>query len=94
MKFETARTIVKAFLVGAGALCLLALITGSGSSTGTYLTMAALACLILCVFFALTCVKCPYCGSRIFRKLLVVKVCPHCHRDLVSGTKVKGRKGR
>ncbi len=94
MKFETARKAVKLFLAGGIAFCIIALIMGSKTQLGTVCTFIALGCIVLCLFVAITCVKCPYCGTRIFRNLLVVKVCPHCKRDLVSGTKVKGSKKR
>lgn len=33
--------------------------------------------------------RCPYCGKRIMMGVLTVKACPSCHRNLVSGKKVK-----
>lgn len=93
MRFERARFVIKGLLIAGITLCVLALIVQSGSPVlGFYLTMGGLICVVLCLFFTFTCMKCPFCGKRIIRNALVVKVCPHCRRDLVSGTKVKNKK--
>lgn len=91
--FEKARSILKVFMAMAAALCILGLILNSSSETAAlYATVGAIICMAVGLFVLLTFGKCPYCGRRIFRNCLVVKSCPHCHRDLVSGLKTKGKK--
>ena len=93
--FEKARAILKVFLALAAVLCVLGLILNSSSeSAAAAATVGAVICVALGLFVLLTFGKCPYCGRRIFRNCLVVKACPHCHRDLVSGLKTKGKKKR
>lgn len=93
MKFETARTLVKVTLGGAVAFALVALVTSTNGSAATdYLMVGAIACIILCLFFVITGVKCPYCGKRIIQNCLRVKICPHCYRNLATGEKQKSRK--
>ena len=93
MKFETAKTVVKGTLLAGVLLCVIALfVQKSMPGLGMMLTFAGMGCVIVCLFFVITAMKCPYCGKRIFRNCLVVKVCPHCRRDLASGLKVKSKK--
>ncbi len=96
MKFETAKILVKGFLA-AGIVCsLLALFMGQVGSTmaSMYLGMGSLGCILMCLFFVLTGLKCPWCGKRIIRRCLALKTCPHCHRNLATGMKSKGKKSR
>ena len=93
MKLERTRLVVKGLLVAGILVCVVALFVQSANATlAAYLTILGVACVVLCLFFVITCMKCPYCGKRIFKNCLVVKVCPHCRRNLVSGTKVKNKR--
>lgn len=93
MKFSTAKNLVKGFLIAGIACCVAALITQTNASViSYYLAMGAIGCIIMCIFFACTGLKCPYCGSRLIRNCLVIKVCPHCRRHLTTGEKVKNKK--
>lgn len=98
LSFERARTLVKMILCFAFVLCIIALVLmynfGEDLAVANTLVVAAVVCLAGAVAFAVAFLKCPYCGSRIFRKALRVTACPHCHRDLVSGLKVKPGKKR
>ncbi|MCD8017150.1 MAG: hypothetical protein LUE97_05015 [Oscillospiraceae bacterium] len=98
MSFETARNIVKVVLCFAFVLCIIALIimynVGEDSAIASSLVVVAVICLAAAIVFAAAFLKCPYCGSHIFRKVLRITACPHCHRDLVSGMKVKQGKKR
>ena len=38
--------------------------------------------------------RCPWCGGSLLRKFFTLKVCPHCHRDLITGKRKKGHGGR
>ena len=92
MKFNTAKMLVKGFLFAGLALCVVALIVNrSTPGFGMMLTYGGIACVIICLFFVFTSLKCPYCGKRIIKDCLVVKTCPHCHRNLSTGIKSKGK---
>ena len=96
MKFETAKNLVKGFLI-AGIVCsLLALITGRADSTlaSMYLGLGSLGCILMCLFFVITGLKCPWCGRRIIRRCLSLRTWPHCRRNLATGMKAKGKKSR
>ncbi len=96
MKFETAKNLVKGLLAAGLGCSVLALFMGQVGSqmTGMYLTMASLGCMLMCVFFVITGLKCPWCGRRIIRRCFTLKVCPHCRRNLATGMKTKGKKSR
>ena len=38
--------------------------------------------------------RCPNCGKVIFLGVMAVKACPRCHRNLVTGKKMKSGKSR
>ena len=93
VSFETARNIIKCLLALAAILCIVALILGEDAATfGTYAAVVAVGCIVLSIFVLLVGMKCPYCGSLIVKKCLIVKSCPHCGRDLTSG--LKSKKGK
>ena len=95
MKFETARNLVKGFLIAGVVCCLGALITQTNNSpVAFYLTFGSVGCILLCVFFAVAGLRCPYCNRHIIRNCLVVKSCPHCRRNLKTGLKAKHKKDR
>ena len=94
MKFETAKNLVKGFLIAGFACCVLAMfMQQTGSTVVSYcMGMGAAGCILMCAFFALTGLKCPWCGKRIIRNCLVVRDCPCCRRNLATGEKMKGKK--
>ncbi len=95
MKFETAKNLVKGFLIAGIVCCVAAMLTNTnGSIASYYLGMGAIGCIIMCLFFVVAGLKCPWCGKRIIRRCLVLKVCPYCHRDLTTGEKKKGKKSK
>ena len=96
LSFRRAQTIVKCLLAVAGVMCAAALLLEGGGVTGfsMYAVVVAVVCIILTFLVVAGAMKCPYCGRRIIRKCLVVKVCPHCSRDLSSGIRVKGKKAK
>ncbi|MCM1150066.1 MAG: hypothetical protein NC319_08320 [Butyricicoccus sp.] len=96
MKFETAKNLVKGFLAAGVACSVLALFMSQVGSTmaGMYLTMISLGCMLMCAFFVITALKCPWCGKRIIRHCFVLKNCPRCRRDLATGMKSKRKKSR
>ena len=91
--FEMARNIIKCLLALAAAMCVIALIINdNGSPFAVYAAIIAVGCIVAVLFLVVTCLKCPYCGRLIVRKCLVVKSCPHCNRNLVTGLKGKKKK--
>ena len=94
MKFETARSLVKSFLIAGVVCCLGALLTPTSAPVGFYLTYASVGCMALCIFFIVVGLRCPYCNKRIIRNCLSAKSCPHCRRNLKTGIKAKRRKHR
>ena len=97
MNFQRGQVLIKCLMGVAAALCAIALLVegrGETSSFSVYAAVTAVVCIVLTIFVVAVAMKCPYCGRRIIRKCLTVKSCPHCHRDLVSGMRVKGKKGR
>lgn len=92
MKFNTAKKLVIAFLVGALVFCVLAL--ALGEETATTFMVGAVLLLIIALFVAFTGLKCPYCGERIIRNVLKLNHCPHCGRNLETGLRSKGKKRR
>ena len=94
MKFETARSLVKGFLIAGVVCCLGALLTPTNAPVGFYLTYGSVGCMVLCIFFIIVGLRCPYCGKHIIRNCLVVKSCPHCRRNLKTGMKAKHKKDR
>ena len=90
--FERARNILKAMLALAAILCILGLLLNSSSETAAfYCVIGALVSMALGMVVLFMGVRCPYCGRVIIKKCLVVKNCPHCRRDLVTGIKGKKR---
>lgn len=89
MTFSTAkRTVMALFSIGV-LLLLIALIAPSNYSGILLISGITIFAMGLVVVFKFC--KCPSCGSLIFRKLFVLKVCPNCKRDLVTGAKVKNK---
>jgi hypothetical protein len=93
MKFDTAKNLVKGFLIAGVVCCVIGLIMQTnGSVASYYFVFGAVGCIVMSLFFVFTCLRCPYCNQRIIRNCLVVKSCPHCHRNLTTGEKEKKRK--
>ena len=95
MKFETAKKVAMSLLAACCILCILALVvTTEGDAARDVTSYAALGCGMLGVVCLVAFCKCPYCGTRIFRNLMNVKVCPNCRRDLQTGIRKKGKGGK
>ncbi len=95
MSFERAQGLVKGFLYSAVGFCIVGLIVnGTYPDLAVYAVGAAILFMVLALGVVFLCLKCPYCGKQIFVKCLTIKVCPHCKRNMVTGLKVKGKKGR
>lgn len=93
MKLEKARKVIKALLLVGIVLCITALIIqGSYPVIGVYMTLGGVICVVMSLVMVFTYMRCPFCGKHFFVNCLVVKVCPHCRRHLVAGTKVKNKK--
>ena len=79
--YERGRNIVRVLVVLAIILGVSALMfTHENSREQMFLVIAS----ALCV--------CPHCGKRIVSGVLVLRVCPKCKHDLLTGAKVKNKR--
>ena len=92
--FVYGRDRLKKLLIFTAIGCAISLLTPKYS----YVQLAFMC--MTCVLFAtaLVCIfkycRCPNCGKVIFFGVLAVKSCPRCHRNLVTGKKMKTGKSR
>ena len=89
-KFEDGKKYSKGMLILAIGLLVAALLFGR--DMGQWYAVSVLAAAVLFVCSIVVCVtfcRCPYCGRCIFFGVYTRSDCPHCHKDLHSGKKIK-----
>ena len=92
MKFDKARDLVKVLMAACVVLLVMSLFSGGNPAVAAMESIVSLVSLLLSfVIIALYC-KCPYCGKHIYFGLLKAKYCPKCRRDLLTGTKKRGKR--
>lgn len=95
MKFETVKKVAKVGFALTALACFLGIFVGnSDPQLAAYLTYAALMFVMFTLAIVLKWGRCPWCGTLLIRKMLSLKVCPNCNRDLTTGKKKKGKGGR
>ena len=95
MKLETVRKLV----MGGFTICvftsLIGIFAGSGNAElANYMLTASVIVLLFTIAIIMKWARCPWCGGSLLKRFFKLKVCPHCHRDLVTGKKKKGKGGR
>ena len=92
--FVYGRERLRILLVATAVGCAASLLTPQYS-----LVQVALMCLTVVLF--VTCLplifkycRCPNCGKVIFLGVMALKSCPRCHRNLVTGKKMKTGKSK
>ncbi len=95
MKLSTVRKLITAGFT----ICILVSIIGIFGGAGdpvlsNYMLTAAVVFFLITVGIIMKWARCPWCGGSLMRKFFSLKVCPHCHRDLETGKKKKGKGGR
>lgn len=95
MRLETVRKVVAAGFSLSVLACLVGLFGGQGNAqVYQYAMVAAVVLLLFTLAVVMKWARCPWCGGSLLRKFFTLKVCPHCHRDLATGKKKKGKGGR
>ncbi len=91
--YERGRNIVRILVVLAVILGVCALMfTRENSQQQMFLVLGSFACVIAVIVVSRQLCVCPHCGKRIVSGVLVLRVCPKCKYDLITGTKVKKTK--
>ena len=91
--YERGRNIVRVLVVLAIVLGVSALMfTQENSREQMALVIASAACVVGVIVVARFLCVCPHCGKRIVSGVLVLRVCPKCKHDLLTGAKVKNKR--
>ena len=91
--YERGRNIVRILVVLAIVMGVCALMfTKENSNQQLFLVLGSAACVIGVIVAARQLCVCPHCGKRIVNGVLVLKVCPKCKHDLLTGARVKKSK--
>ena len=91
--YERGRNIVRVLVVLAIVLGVSALMfTQENSREQLALVIASAACVVGVIVVARFLCVCPHCGKRIVSGVLVLRVCPKCKHDLLTGAKVKNKR--
>ena len=91
--YERGRNIVRVLVVLAIILGVSALMfTHENSREQMFLVIASSACVVGGVLVGCLFCVCPHCGKRIVSGVLVLRVCPKCKHDLLTGAKVKNKR--
>ena len=90
--YERGRNIVRilvglAIVFGVAAL----MFTHENSREQVILVVASACCVVAVIVAARFLCVCPHCGKRIINGVLVLRVCPKCKHDLLTGEKIKKR---
>ena len=95
MNLQTVRKVVTVGFTMSIIACLLGLFAGADNPTvNSYAIVGAVLFLLFSLSVLLKWGHCPWCGASLLRGFFKHKVCPKCHRDLVTGKKKKGKGGR
>ena len=90
MEFQTAKRMVLSLFVMIVLCCVSALILrGSNESLAAVITYFAVALLAFVTFIIFKWLRCHWCGGVLLRRVVWLKSCPHCNRDLVTGLRDK-----
>ena len=90
MSFQTAKKTVITLMAVIVVFCVTALIMrGSNEPVAAILSYSALALLAFLTSTIFKWLRCPYCGKVLLRKLVWLKVCPECKRNLDTGLREK-----
>ncbi|MCQ2406774.1 MAG: hypothetical protein MJ067_06145 [Oscillospiraceae bacterium] len=94
--FEKIRSAISYLIGGSLITCIGGVIIGFWEPLlSFYMTLFGVLCLLAVIFIIVFFLHCPYCGKRIFRKVLVITHCPHCGRNLSTGEiRKKGKKNK
>ena len=88
--YERGRNIVRVLVVLAIILGVAALMfTQENSREQMLLVIGSAACVVGVIVVARLLCVCPHYGKRIVSGVLVLRVCPKCRHDLLTGAKVK-----
>ena len=91
--YERGRNIVRILVVLAIVLGVSALMfTQENSREQVFLVIGSAACVIGVIVAARFLCVCPHCGKRIINGVLVLRVCPKCKHDLLTGEKIKKKR--
>lgn len=95
MDLQTVRKIVTVGFTMSILACLLGIFVGSDNqAVNSYAVIGAVFFLLVSIATLLKWGHCPWCGASLLRGFFKHKVCPKCHRDLVTGQKKKGKGGK
>ena len=91
MKLETVRKVVTLGFTLSVVACFVGIFVGGQGNAQVYQYAMVAAALLLLFTLAVVMkwARCPWCGGSLLRKFFTLKVCPHCHRDLITGKRKK-----
>ena len=69
---------------------LIGIFAGAGNpELSNYMLIAAVIVLLFTLAIIMKWARCPWCGGVLLRRVVWLKSCPHCNRDLVTGLRDK-----
>ena len=95
MKLQTVRKLVTIGFTLSIIACFIGIFGGSGNpELSNYMLTAAVLFLLFTIAILMKWARCPWCGGSLIKGFYKNTVCRHCHRDLETGKKKKGKGGR
>lgn len=92
--FVYGRDRLKKLLIATAVGCALSFFTPQYSYIQAAFMCMTVVLFITCLVVIFKYCRCSSCGKVIFFGVLAVKSCPRCHRNLVTGKKMKSGKSR
>lgn len=92
--FVYGRDLLKKLLIATAVGCAISFLTPRYSYVQVIFMCMTTVLFITAILTIVKYCRCPNCGKVIFFGVLAVSSCPRCHRNLVTGKKMKTKKSR
>ena len=92
--FVYGRERLRILLVATAVCCAASLLTPQYSLVQVALMCLTVVLFVTCLALIFKYCRCPNCGKVIFLGVMALKSCPRCHRNLVTGKKMKTGKSK